>query len=239
MIKNKIVNIKDPVKPKTKFSRILLTFFLSVYFCMGLDFGFSKILKKNVQVFANYHCSFISIVIIIAILIQMVHKFLHAQVTTTGWFTYGLIQYSLHVIFLRFSKYNLYNLILDVNSVNIGGNKKYQERLVSVIIIFFNMTYVAKNVLCFYFCATKTNDCDSIYIPGYLYCAVLMGVDVMTLVQILIYYYIYTAAKDLVVFFKDREIKWIRKQFTAVADICDKINPTYGRLVSTFVSHVV
>lgn len=202
-----------------------------------MDFGFSKVLKKNVRLLTSCFCFFLSVFIITMISITTVHKIENSTLTTSYWLIYGLIQYSLHAIFLRLSKYNLYNLIVDIYSVDltIMGNKIKEKVFVTSIVIFFCVTYISKVVVCCLFC-TNENDCNMFYISGYLNCIIIMGMDVITLVQIFIYYYIYKAAKYLKVSLEDKDrhkdIQWVRKQFTAVADICDEIAPTYGRLVS-------
>lgn len=243
MIKNEIIDVSGLEKPEKEIPSILNSFLITIHFTVGLDFGFSKFSKKNVKFLTNCYCRLLSIFLITAIIMQIVYKIRRAQVAASSWLIYSLIQYSMHVIFLSFSKYNLRNLIVDVNSVKktICNNKNNPKRFVSTLVIAFCIMYTIKTSLCYLFCASETdNICDTIYIPGQLYCALVMGMDVITLAQILIYYYIYTTVKDLVVSLVDKDIKWVRKQFTALADICDKITPTYGRLVSThFVVHVV
>lgn len=200
---------------------------------MGLDFGFTKILKNNLQCTLNCFCSILSTFVIISIIIQIPYTYGNKQVTSLSWYINGLIQYSLHVIFLRFSKYNLYNLIVDIYSVDIATmeERNKEKRSVNLLIIFFSTMYVMKCAVCFSICINREL-CPSLYIHGYLYCIFFMGMDTITMGQILIYFYIYKAVKYLNESLIDKDIKRAWKQFTAIADICDKISPTYGKLVS-------
>lgn len=241
MINNKILNVHGPKKPKREIPIILISFFIGANFLIGLDFGFRKILKKNFQFIANCFCRFSSIFIITSIFIEISFKIANAQYSSLSWFMYGFFQYTFHVIFLHFSKYNLYNLIVDIYSIDIAiiSNKNKANFNLLFLFFFLFVNCTLKAVFCYLFCINQDDLCGSIYIPGYIYCILLMGIDVVTLVQILIYYHIYKAAKYLMVSLEENNIKMVRKQFTAVADVCDKISPTYGRLVSTyFIFHI-
>lgn len=237
MIKNKIVNVLSTKKPKRDVSNLLIITFLSAFFVFGYDFGFSKILRKNIQFLASCFCYFLSIVIITAISIEIVHKIGNGQITASSWLIYGLIQYSFHAIFLRFSKYNLYNLIVDVHSVDTttkeNKNKSKLFVIFLIITLWFNMPVLV--IFCYFFCTNKADECETLFLPAHVFCFLIMVMFVITLAQILIYYYIYEAAKYLNVCLEDKskDVKWAREQFTAVADISDNIAPTYGRLVSS------
>lgn len=234
MVKNKVVRLNGPISRKREIPSILIPFFTSIQFVLGLDFGFNKILKKNLQFPANCFCCFTSIFIITATFIQIVYYTVNDQLTQVFYLVHGLFQYSFHVICLRVSKYNLYNLIIDMYSIHINTkwNKNKAKVIVISFVIFFSAMFVLKSTLCFMACV-NSKFCSTHFIPAISYCILFMSLDVITLAQILIYYYIYHAAKYLNVSFEENGIKWVWKQFTAVANICDKIAPTYGRLVST------
>lgn len=238
MIKNKIKNDTGPEKRKREIPNSLIISFTSVLLAFGLDFGFSKIFNKNVKYFANCFCCFSPIFFITTIIIQIVDKIENARLTASSWIIYGFIQYSFHVIFLRFSNYNLYNFIVDMYLVeaNTKGNKNKENLIVNLVIIFFWIHYALMGVFCYFYCTSETDECKTLFVPGYLYCILYMGMNVITVVQILIYYYIYKTVKFLNVSLevRNKDIKCVRNHYTAVADICDKITPTYGRLVSTY-----
>lgn len=238
MIENKFNIVKGSENSKQPIPKILIVCFLSTHFAFGLNFGFSKILKETFQCLANCFCCFLSIFFITAIIIQVVFKAGDGTLTGSLWLINGLVQYSLHAGVLHCSKYNLYNFIVDIYSVeiNILGNKKKDNLFVNLNTIIFMIVYAIKSSLCYMLCETNKVICATHYVPGYVYCIVLMALDVITLVQILIYYYVYKVAKYLKVSLEDKDIKWVRKQFTAVADICNKISPIYERLVSTMFS---
>lgn len=238
MIKTKVINVKSPEKSKRPIPISLIICFLSVHFTFGLNFGFSKILKKNLQFQANWFAYLLSFVLTTSISIQLVYKLENKQPLSTIWLLFGFIQYSLHAVCLHFSKYNFCSFIVDMYSLDINtiGNKNKDKLIVSLIVIFFVILYAIKSVLCYMLCITLDDLCETVYVSGYWYCLLFMSLDVITLVQILIYYYVYKAAKYLTVSMENKninkDIKWVRKQFTAVAEICDKISPTYGKLVS-------
>lgn len=237
MKKHKIINVKGPEKQENEIPNSLFICFTCVVFVSGLDFGFSKTLKKNVQILLNSYRRFLSTLFITAIFIQIVYKIKNAQLTASYWLIYGLIQYILHVIFIHLSTYNLYYFFIDMNSVGTyytKVNKNEHNSMVNLFIIAFWISCISKGVFCYLFCTSEMDECKTLYIPGYIYCDIIIGLDVITLVQILIYYYIYKAAKYLNVALEEKGIKWARKHFTAIADICDKITPIYGRLVSPY-----
>lgn len=243
MLKNKIINVNGPEKPEKEVPLTLFVFF-SILFALGFDFGFSNFLKKNVQCVATFFCHFMSILIITAIFIQIVYKTETAQLSASTWLICGLIQYSFHVIFLHFSNYNLYNFIRDMYSLDIITKliKNPDKVFVNRLLLFFCNSYIVRGTFCYLLCTSETNECETLYVPGHIYCILITSLNIITMVQMIIYFYIYLAVKNLNVALvnKDKDIKWARIQFTALADICDKITPTYGRLVSSyFVFHVI
>lgn len=237
MVKNKIVNVESTKKPKRDVSNLLIITFLIVFFVFGFDFGFSKILKKNIQFLASCFCYFLSVVIITAISIEIIHKIGNGQITASSWLIYGLIQYSFHVIFLRFSKYNFYNLIVDMHSVDTTtkDNSNKGKLFVNFMMAQYWLNMPVLIIFCYFFCTNKADECETLYLPAHIFCVLIMLMCIITITEILIYYYIYEAAKFLKVSLEDKskDVKWAREQFTAVADISDNIAPTYGRLVSS------
>lgn len=239
MVNSKTINVKGKENPKPDVPNLLIVTFFSVLFALGLDFGLSKVLKKNIQFLVIGYSCFLSICIISSFFIQIVYKIGIGQFTISSWILHGLIQYTFHAVILRISNYNLYNVLVDVHSVDTNTKriKNNASLIVNLFIVHFWIFFAIKSVCCYLFCVNKTN-CETLYIPGHVYCTIVMGLDVITLVQTLIYYYIYKAIKHLKVSLEDKgdiekDIKWVRQQFTAVARICDNISPTYGRLVST------
>lgn len=234
MKKNKIIDVNGSNKPKSEIPMSIIISFTSALFIFGFDFGFSKVLKKNVQLFATGVRLFIAFSFITAISIQIVYKLENEHLTATSWLIYGLIQYSLHVFFLHFSNYNLYNLLVDMYSVGTYTKVKRNElnAMVFFLITIFWISYTIRGIFCYFMCTIEIDECKTVYVPGYLFCDIIIGMDVVTLAQILIYYYIYKTAKYLNAALEDKDVKWAREQFSAIADICDKIAPIYGRLVS-------
>lgn len=236
MSKNKLIRFDCSRTPKREIPSILIWFFTSVQFAFGLNFGFNKILKKNVRFLANCFYTIIFIFFVAVIVIQILYDIEIKELGIATFIVYGLIQYSFQTICLGFSKYNLYDFIVDIYSVhtNIKWNKNNAKFIVTLFIIFFSTMCIIQTIICYLLC-TITTLCPSftLLLP-YLNCILLISLDVIILVQMLIYFYVYHGVKYLKVSLEEKDIKWVRKQFTAIADICDKISPTYGRLVSTY-----
>lgn len=238
MFKNKVINVKGVEKPKRNIPIIYIITFLSIFFITGLDFGFSKVLKKNIQFFASRFSCFLSILVMSSIFLQTVYKIDNGQLKTSLWLIYLLTQYTFHAISLRFSKYKLYNLIVDVHSVDSNTMRNTNKDTIIVNLFFFSIwNSIPVGVLVsYYFCTKAVIECDTIYVPGYLYYALIMLMSVVTVSQVLTYFHIRKASKCLNISLKDKnldeDIKVVRRQFTAIADICDKISPIYGRSVS-------
>lgn len=237
MTKIKVIHLDGQRTPKKEIPSILIWFFICVQFIFGLNFGFNKSLKKNMQFLANCFCCFLSISLIALILTRMV-TIAENQYQESISLICNSSQYVLHIFFLYFSKYNLYDFIVNIIysvHTNLNWNKNRSKSIVILITIFFLTLYVVKCFICYFMCINR-NICTGNYTMVYLHCILFNGMDVITMVQLLIYFYIYHSAKFLKDYLEDKDIKWVRKQFTAVADICDKISPTYGRLVSTYFS---
>lgn len=207
-------------------------FFLALLFTFGLDFGFINIFKKK------YHCylkTLSSIIPILVFLITFAPVFYGSNPWKQAFFGIGSLQYTIHVLLLYVSKYNVYQFIMDLYEIH---NQIYDKEylFLSCVIAYNLITLVLKAIICDSLCVSKAIDCSSVsnVIPTYVYCVPIKAVDLVVVAQIFIYYYVYASLKLLRQRMENKcfDLIHVREQFIKIADCCDKISGLYGKLVS-------
>lgn len=216
-------------KPKRKIPKLVNCAFLACLFGFGFDFGFTNSIGKKHRSFVQVLTTTVSISILVSLelsVILYVKEIQFEDVLTLLVVGHQMI----HVIYLRFSNYNLYHFIIDVYKIDERVMLNKENMLVGVLIAYNAVMFIAVVSGCTFYCLN--NNCHMYYIPNGIYCAVTFGLDQICIVKVIIYYYIYDSVKCLMHNMdKVFDSKSIKKQYTDIANCSDKIKDFYGTLV--------
>lgn len=216
---------------RKRIPRCVSIFFLVFVFVFGLDFGFIKIFNKKYHAFFKYLSVTIFMILFLCLFISV----------TYNWHPYTLVLYgmtftvfSIHGLILYTAKYNLYDFMMDIYKIqNEIYNKEY--RFLSCAVAYFAITLIL-NLLFFLLFCLEVMDIPKISYSMQLYvsCIQIFALDVVAIVQIFIYYYVYAPLNFLRKSMENASIDLlnVRKQFMMIADCCDKISDLYGKIVS-------
>lgn len=227
------IRIKLSVDTKTerKIPKLHKYFFLTCLFGFGFDFGFINTVNKAYRSFVKY----ISIICVTVVLILCLVPFVFFEGLPQVqyiFFAFIFVQQTIHILCLRLSKYNLYHFMKDIYEVDEKIMIGKENKLLSIFIVYNTITYFSKMIGNTFNCASDKYFHKSCIANG-VYCAVIFGMDVICIAQVLICYYIYDAVKCLM---RNMDIcfdtKFIRKQYTDIANCTDKIQSLYGKMVS-------
>lgn len=211
----------------------ILIIFLTFQFVIGFDFGFHDVLRRGIQRLFKYYSIVIYFVVFIVLGIPLV-------VQETDKILFGMInlmQFVGIVISLCISKYKVYEFVIDVRAIDCNARSK--ENFCGVFACVFCLLICAFNLLVrFLLCSDADSGCKVLdnWLIQVLFDVFLTCLDVLHVIQTLINYYTYCAVKYLKRLVENRQsdINNIRKQFTYIADCCNKIRPLYRNLVSDF-----
>lgn len=224
------INLFMKIKLERQIPKLIKYVFLCYLFAFGFDFGFINIINKTRRSFAKF-ISVISVIVTLSVCAVPVIFSQNTPQIEHLFLVFVFAQQTIHVLCLRFSTYNLYHFIKDTYKLdeNIMINK--ENKVCAIFIAYFTVIYVAKIIGCTSYCTN--GNCYMGYIPNGVHCAITFGTDVICLVQLLIYYYIYDAVKCLMHNMdKAFDSKLIRKQYTDIANCSDNIHWLYGKMVS-------
>lgn len=214
-----------------KIPKLVSTFFFTLLFGLGFDFGFIELVNRNYRSYLKALSTIVSILLFLALFTPLfyVNEFL-----TQVFYGAGCLHYTVHVLVLYISKYNVYHFITDVYKIH---NKTYDKEniFLSCAVVYYLFAFLLKITVCITHCAVKEDDCFTITsIPLSPYCVPIMALDVVSFAQVLIYYYVHASLNFLKQLMEKKciELSNAREQFTMIADCCDKINAFYGKMVS-------
>lgn len=226
---NKFTCVK-PKKARVKIPKSINIYFILCLFIFGLDFGFKNTLNKYIRmVFTSIQlCVSIMMCVILNWRI-FIFKFdsLQASIHT--------IQYLMHCAVLLFSKYNVYDLIIDVHNLDKNIMRTVNMQLAFVLYVSTILIFGLKQTLCVINCIIKSSVYCETPFPGYWYCIPLIAIDEVTIVQMLLYYYVYRSVKYVRIILIHFDIKTVQERYFAVVKFCDKIR----HLNSAFVSFLL
>lgn len=212
-------------------------FFLLSQFIFGIDFGFSKLLSKNVQKFVRSFTIFVTLVYIVAMFAAV---FVYPSFIISVIFPF-CIEYSVNVIILfSYKKYNIYDFLCHISQFcKFTKIDKYILVFISVI------NYItAFSVNTIFFVTFTVNDLkfephfkdvpEIFHIVLVLFFSIL---DLAAISLIIIFYYEYSSMKHLKFKLTSsyQKLKFISKQYKAIIDICENIRPLSDSLVSNII----
>lgn len=221
-LKNTFIKVKSksPNIPTTVY-----VFFLTLLYGFGLDFGFKKLLNKEIRIITKWFQIFITLVIIVTMVLAVTHEKVHYLYSS-------IISYILHYLFLYRAKYTVYDLIIDVHMLIDNKTVVVKDKVDRIIYIFMIITFVLKYPLCNLNYILVVNDCQNNIIPVYLNCIPIVMIDGIVIILIVINYYIYIAVKHINESTTEVDTNVSLDNFIQVADCWDKIRPLLTRLVS-------
>lgn len=226
--KNIIIHVK-PKKPKGKVPQSINAYFI-IYLCIfGLDFGLKKTLKKSLQVILTFVQ--LSASIFMCVLLNYSSSFINSEYSLSVLCTF---QYLTHHVLLIFSKNNVYDLIIDVHTFNKNIMKAVNTKFSYVVYCYTITTFGLKQVLCVFSCSESTKFCDSVF-PGSWYCIPLIGLDGVTIIQMILCYHVYRSVRYIKKSLDNFDTKTVEELYCVVVNYCDKIRPLNSAFVSVFI----
>lgn len=206
--------------------------FINIYFILilcifGLDFGYKKTLRKYFRVMLSFVelCATILMCVILIWRISLM-KFDYYMAATF------FVQYLMHTVLLKLTKYNVYDLIMDVHRLDKDIMKAVNTKF--AFVLYFNtiINFAVKQTLCVGACYTDNSYYCKPSFPGSWYCLPLIGLDGITIVQMLLCYYVYRSAKYVKICLRNCDIQIVQERYRAVVAYCDKIRPINSAFVS-------
>lgn len=216
--------------------KIITYFFLISQFISGLDFGFPQALKDNVRIFFRIFtileiCTY-SVIIFTPLFVCPTMMFYIAPMILYPFFEYVL---NASILFCT-RKYNVYVFMYNISQFcNLTKHDKFILYLISIVN--FLITLFLKAILVFmldYNIKTEPH-CDGL--PFYYYMFVnlyYIFVDLVSIAQIFIFYYIYSSMKHLklMLMLPNQKLRFVLFRYKAIVDTRDKIRPLSDTLVS-------
>lgn len=161
---NKITHVK-PKKRKSKVAISINVYFILFLCIFGLDFGFKKHLSKYLRIVFSCVQLCVSIVMFILLISRINTHFI------TSVFA---IQYLTHCIRLLITKYNVYDLIIDVYSLDNGIMEAVKIKITFGLYFYTILSCGLKQSLCVVNCVRNQNFCENNF-SSYWYCIPLIG----------------------------------------------------------------
>lgn len=220
------------VKPKNNTIKVPQT--INVYFliCLcifGFDFGLKKTLSKHFRVLLT--CVQLCVSFIMCVLLNYRISSLGSDYFLALLFTF---QYLTHHTLLLFSKYSVYDLIIDVHTLDKNIMEAVNTKFAFVLYFYTILTFGLKQTLCVINCFVGARYCESPF-PGYWYCVPLIGLDGVTIIQMLLYYHVYRSVKYIKLSLVNFDITTVQKRYCVVVNYCEKIRPLNSAFVSVLV----
>lgn len=224
------INLFTDMKTKRTIPKLHKYFFLTCLFAFGFDFGFINIVNNAYRSFVKFLSTISTVVVLMLCLIPFIFFQEEPQLNYI-YYLLVFLQQTTHVLCLRLSKYNLYHFIKDIYKVDKKIMIDKENKVLSIFIVYNTITYITKVFASVFNCA-RDKHCYLCCSSRGVFCAVIYGMDVISIVQVLIYYYMYDAVKCLTRNMDKFDTILIRKQYTDIANCSDKIHSLYGKLVS-------
>lgn len=221
----------NSVKPSTsEIPKSIHIYFILVLCLFGFDFGIKKTLRKYFRILCS--CVQLCMSIMMCFILLLTINFV--QVDTYVILIYT-IQYLTYSVLLLFSKYNVYDLIIDVYSLDKSIMEAVNIKFAFALYFFTIITCGLKQTLCMVNCFFKTTQYCIKPFPGYFHCLPIIGLDAVTIVQISLCYYVYLCVKNIKIALDNCTINTVRERYRSVVMYCDQIQPLNSALVSVFI----
>lgn len=225
-------------KFKKQIPNSIMTFFLIMQYMYGFDFGFNRVSNKKLRRLCKLITLLICLYTSVILLLPTPIFASNWNIKSLGGYMY-FVQYCGHIILLYFSKYNVYNFVSDIRSVDDGiiYNKEHKIGCIALIVFasWFVMTMSLSALICLLTnagCWVDNNRVNVIYVI----CAT--GIDAIVLVQLIANFYTYYAVTYLVGLVGKEKTSLIRKQYLRVSECCEKFGGFYEKFVSIIVSSI-
>lgn len=216
--------------------KCLVSFFLTIHFIWGLDFGFIKHFGKKIQKAAQF-VTFILNILAISIL-SLPFSYVNINPSDFAWHFSCLLQYIIDIFVLNCAKYKLYDFLIDVSVIKF--EKSHKSVMIdnfygfAMIVCVFGIQII-KYIIYIFHCKNEIYSVVSLLpVPYEIFGIWYFCTDFVPFVLIVIYYYIYVNLKNIkksvqVVTF---DLNYIEEQYEGIADCYDKIMPLYDNIVS-------
>lgn len=221
---------REKKNPKTISCCILISQLIS-----GFDFGFSKLFNENVQGFLR-HFTVLQVFTYNAI-------FLVPAVITNSvsWMLFPLLEYFLNaIILLCYKKYTIYNFLCDISEFSILSKKDIY--ILNIIYMTDYIFFVFTKILLLISFNGSDMKIDKLLAPLPSVYVVLFTlhyiiVDLVTMIQIVILYYVYCSMKNLKLrlVLYGQKLNVTSEQYKAIVDIREKIKPLSDSLVRNII----
>lgn len=226
---NKIIHVKSK-KCTREVPKFINVYFILLLCMFGFDFGFKKTLSKYLRmVFSCVQlCVFITMCVFLIFGIG-------ARRSDDYIVLVFVIQYLTHCTILLFSKYNVYDLIIDVYTLDGSIMEAVNMKFGFMLYFYTIFSCGLKQTLCVINCMVdSTHYCVKPF-PGYFLCIPFLGLDVVTIIHILICYYVYRSVKYIKISLDHVSTKIVQERYHSVVTYCDKIRPLNSAYVSVVI----
>lgn len=226
---NVIVKRNNWIETKQDFPKIFIIYFIGIQICFDVDCGIILLCNEKYRAILKsiYRVKAIVILVISATIISSfsVLKILYI---------FYLIQYITCMLILTFTKYNVYEFLIDIfctrknrmsNEFNVFG---IATVFYTISIIFFNMIVIGL------YCLFYSKSCKSFFDVLSLAYFPIFGLDIISIVQVVILYAIYLNVKYMkrILTFGERNLDRIVSLYMSITKHWENIAPLYSKLVS-------
>lgn len=217
--------------------KIISYFFLISQVVIGVDFGFSKLLSENgrrfLRIFNTLEICTYNIIFCSPIIIQS-----YPFTSIVPLILMPFSEYVLNAsILLWYKKYSVYDYLCNISEFcKLTKNDTYILSLMSII------NFIATFCLRIYFVIMITvYDLKVEYYFDQLsfvyrlfFCLYYVVMDLVTITQIVIFYYVYSSMKNMkhMLMSPGQKLSFISLRYKAIVDIYEKIRPLSDSLVS-------
>lgn len=221
---------------KRNVPKIFSYIFLVVQLFSGLDMGFSKMFNNNVQgrlqIFTLLVACTYSVTAFTPVIIWP-NTYLNPILLIS------ILEYVLNAsILLYYRKYSSYDFRYHMSVISeLSKLETYMLNIISIVhcIIICPFKYSLMILIKAYHIKTGivTDDVSDCYYS--FLCYLFSVLDLVSISQIITFYYVYTSIKHLkhVLLLSDHKLSFISQRYKSIVDTCERIWPLSGSLVST------
>lgn len=227
-----VVFKRDVLFPKRKIPKLFIVFFL-FFQTVGLDFGFSSVLKKKYRFIVQRTTRFLSILMSVVMLMYL--AFLYDDIWC--WFT--AVKYIGFIFILITTRYKLYHLVYDINGIcNLTTKQIMILTIINILyMVLINLIRVALlTCRCIWETESYCRHFSSIFY-FVVFVGIMLSLETITVVQVITTYYFKCGVNRIKILLKKRirQLNAFEKSYTAIADCYDKIRPCFDWIVSLII----
>lgn len=216
--------------------KCLVSFFLTINFIWGLDFGFLKHFDKKTQKAAQFVTFILNILAITMLSLPI--GYVNIKPSHFAWHFSYLLQYIVVIFILNCTKYKLYDFLIDVSVINF--KKAHKTVMINnfhgftMIGCVFGIQIIKYMIYIFHY----KNEINSVIlaVPYEIHGIWYFCIDFVPYALIIIHYYIYVNLKNIKesVYAVTFDLNNIEEQYEGIADCYDKIMSLYDNIVREF-----